>query len=142
MSSDDAILPNHWLELALQELQAARLLAKGAAWQQSFQHAGFALECALKYRIMRFHGLNRWPDRADKREFYTHDLPSLAEAAGLVPLLQQAVLMREPIGRAWMIAKDWRNEMRYDPKPFPQARGADMLWAVDEMRLVSWLLNL
>lgn len=87
-----------WRQKAEEELTASRVLADAGLWQQSFQHAGFAVECALKFRIMRGTGLNRWPDRAERRELYSHDLLKLAQLAGIESAISAALESGEPIG--------------------------------------------
>jgi hypothetical protein len=139
--SNQVIAPNDWLEKALQQLAAARALAERGLWADCYYHAGFALECALKYRIMVRNGWNRWPERGERRELYSHNLTELAYHADISHRLIVAFDADEPLARTWAIAKDWTNETRYDPRPFPRVRGEDMLWAVDEMGLVRWLLN-
>ncbi|MBN8892361.1 MAG: hypothetical protein J0H91_18925 [Rhodospirillales bacterium] len=140
--ADAYLAPQTWLDKALQECVAARLMAGAKLWAQCFYHAGFALECALKYRIMVANGWNRWPERNERRELYSHNLTELATQAGIIDHLLAAIKDGAPLGQTWLIAKDWSNETRYDPRPFPRRRGEDMLWAVDEMGLVTWLLNL
>lgn len=144
MPVDDAAGPSaeDWERKAYEELDAARLLLRGRHWQQAFHHAGFAVECALKCRIMRAERLNRWPDRSERRELYSHDLIALARIAGLDRAIQGALEAGDPVGLAWLIAKDWTNETRYDVKPFPEARARDMLEAVDGAGLLSWLMRL
>jgi hypothetical protein len=46
-------------------------------------HAGYALEFALKARIMRDEGLNRWPSYGERRELHTHNLMDLLTIARL-----------------------------------------------------------
>ena len=133
--------PDDWDLKARQELEAARALAKVSLWQQAFHRAGFALECALKYRIMRVRRMNRWPERQDARELYTHDIVALLLQSGLFEQALGDSYAASPRGIAWSIAKDWSNDIRYDPRPFPRQRAVDMLWAVDDMELVLWLLN-
>ncbi len=142
--NEDSISAEDWSRKALDEMTAARLLFAGRHWQQAFHHAGFALECALKCRIMLNRGLNRWPDRAERRELWSHDLILLARLAGLAGLeaeLLAALAEGCPLGHAWLIAKDWTNETRYDPRPFPEARARDMIQAIEEADLLSWLMR-
>ena len=107
---------------------------------QAFYHAGFSVECALKYRIMRVLRLNRWPDRDERRHLYVHDLSKLAVLAGLEADLAAQIAANTAIGLAWMVAKDWSVETRYDPAPFPPRRVADMMKAIEDMGLLEWLM--
>ena len=45
------------------------------------------------------------------------------------------------IGIAWSAAKDWSIGVRYDPKPFPPRRAADMVEAIGPRGLLEWLLK-
>ena len=45
------------------------------------------------------------------------------------------------VGLAWLVAKDWSVETRYDPMPFPPRRALDMLKAVGDMGLLEWLIR-
>lgn len=103
--------------------------------------AGLAVEQALKGLIMRRLGLNRWPARKDRPELYSHDLGALAQLAGIRERLQQAILMGEAIGTAWMVAKDFGINRRYpDGKAFPVRLGRDMVGAAGTPgELVEWL---
>jgi len=138
--TDPPLGANDWQEMALKEVQAARVLGQAGLWAQCFHHAGFAVECALKYRIMRRYGLNRWPGRHGNRRLYSHNLVELPSEAGLASILENAAASGTDNGISFLIAKDWSNETRYDPRDFPAIRAQDMLAAVDG-GLLSWLLQ-
>jgi hypothetical protein len=72
---------------------------------------------------------------------YSHNLIALAEAADLSGKLAEQVARETQIGNAWLIVKDWKNELRYASLPFPDIRGQDMLLAVHTMGLISWLID-
>lgn len=134
--------PDEWQELATDNLKAAQTLLATGHWQQAFYSAGFAVECALKCRIMRREGLNRWPERGERREVYSHRLTALAEVAGLQPfLLAEVYNDLTVLGLSWMVAKDWDNEIRYAPGAFPQVRARQMVEAVNDGGLLEWLLT-
>ena len=139
--SGDAIYLDDWLRRARDESSAAAVLLKSALWQQSYHHAGFSIECALKYRIMRNDRLNRWPDRTQRQELYIHDLAKLLRIAGLEQkmLADLASDPSAPHVQGWMIAKDWTNETRYDPRPFPERRARDLVDACNTLGLLAWL---
>jgi hypothetical protein len=137
----DDISAEHWRAKANEEVIAAQAMARAGLWAQSFYRAGFAVECALKFRIMRSEGLNRWPDKEDRRHLWTHNLQHLLEATGLQSHLLAAHESGDPIYRHWLVAKDWKIEIRYDPRPFPPARGRDMLDAIVDGGLIKWLMT-
>ena len=141
MSTPPATTASHWLEKALQERRAAQKMAEAELWAQAFYHGGFAIECALKFLIMRRHGWNAWPERTQRRDVFTHDLIFLAHEADVADQLADQLESRSEIGLAWLIAKDWKNELRYDPLPFPEVRARDMVTALDDRGLLSWLIN-
>lgn len=103
--------------------------------------AGQALEQALKGRIMRRLGLNRWPTRRERPEFYSHDLRELASHAGIIDLLEREVAQASELGRLWMIATDFDINRRYpDGNRFPVRLGRDMVDAAGGRNgLVVWL---
>jgi HEPN domain-containing protein len=137
----DPFTAHDWQSLALDELAAARTLAQARHWQPAYQHAGMAVECALKCAIMRKRGLNAWPDRSSARKLHVHDLRRLLLEAGLERQMLHEIAMVSPLGQAWAIAQDWRNEARYERRPFPEALARDMVWAAEEGGLVAWLIS-
>lgn len=141
MSGPAVILASDWERMARQQVETARVLALALQWGDAFYHSGFAVECALKLRIMRFERLNSWPDRTDRRELYVHDLSKLARVAGIEAVLLAEINAQSDIGLAWMVAQDWSVEVRYDPRPFPAQRGADMVEAVAAKGLLEWLMQ-
>lgn len=130
-----------WERMAREGLAAAETLAKGHHWQQAFYTAGMAVEFALKGRIMRVQRLNRWPERGERKELHTHALGELAKHAGLTNSLLLEIASQTPVGIAWLAAKDWSINVRYDPKPFPPRRAADMVEAVGQRGLLEWLMR-
>ncbi|MBR0560036.1 hypothetical protein [Neokomagataea anthophila] len=140
----DAQYADDWEALAKDERESARIMLAARKWKQAYHHAGIAAECALKYKIMRVHGMNCWPERRERREFYTHDIESLTELAGLDNHINIELLKatRDPHIDAWLIIKDWDINMRYHvPTAFPQALAESAVSAIDTMGLVQWLLK-
>ena len=84
--------------------------------------------------------MNRWPERRDNHRLFSHNLVTLAEEADVFVVMETAATERTSLGIAFLIAKDWTNETRYDPREFPEIRARDMLTAVDG-GLLSWLLK-
>ena len=140
-SLSDPQSPAEWEVLAWQELAAAETLAVGRHWQQAFYHAGVAVEFALKARIMRVQRLNRWPERTERKELHVHSLSELAKHADLTATLLAEVTAQTDIGICWLAVKDWSINVRYDPRPFPQRRAADMVAAVGKRGLLEWLVK-
>ena len=128
-----------WERLALDELATAEDLAMLRRWKAAFYHGGMAVEFGLKCRIMQVRRLNQWPDRGP---LHTHNLIDLIEHADLTQRLLEEVTNATDIGVAWSAAKDWSIGTRYDARPFPPRRGADMVEAVGRRGLLRWLLKL
>ena len=127
-----------WERMAREELNTASVLANARQWKAAYYHGGIAVEFALKCRIMRHRRLNQWPERG---ELHTHDLAKLSEHADLTNRLLAEIAGVTEIGIAWSAAKDWSIGMRYDPKPFPPRRAADMVEALGSRGLIEWLLK-
>lgn len=130
--------PDDWEREAHSYLNAALVLALSHP-RQVYVQAGTALECALKCRIMRGSGLNRWPSRAERREYYTHDLNELAKLAGLLERINEEIKYVTDIGIAWVTAKDFSMHSRYPNVPLAGRAVEDMLDAAG--RLVPWILE-
>lgn len=104
-----------WLALAEQHERAARsIMDDRLAAGQAVTHSAFAVECALKAYIWHTQRFNRWPDKHDRRDLYTHDLRSLKEIAGVV------VTSKDRHAPAWHILLQWDRDQGYDPKPTPR----------------------
>lgn len=80
-----------WAQEARESLRGVRLLAHAHLWRNAYMLDGLGVEQALKGRIMRHLGLNRWPSRKDRPDLYSHDLTDLARLAGLHELLETLV---------------------------------------------------
>lgn len=130
-----------WARGAHESIRDAQRLADARSWRNAYMLAGQALEQALKGRIMRRLGLNRWPTRRERPEFYSHDLRELASHAGIIGLLEREVAQASELGRLWMVAKDFDINRRYpDGNRFPVRLGRDMVDAAGGRNgLVVWL---
>ena len=116
MSSPDPITAETWEKKAHEQLRTAEILSQAHRWTDAFYHAGFAVECPLKCRIMRVQRLNQWPERG---VLHTHDLTKLADFAGLTDALLAEIASLSAMATAWQTAKDWNVGVRYDPGLFP-----------------------
>jgi HEPN domain-containing protein len=130
-----------WFAAARDALADSERLAAGHSWRNAYGLAGQAVELALKGVIMRRLGLNRWPSRQERREFYVHDLMALAELGQCRAELETAIAEGETVGTAWMLVKDYDINRRYpDHRPFPIKLGRDMVQAVGRDGLLEWLI--
>ncbi len=96
-----------------------------------------AVEFALKARVMRRSGVNRWPERSERRDLHGHDVAKSSEFAWVIPELSASLAIGGQLGLHWLAAKDWDSDVRCDPMEFPVARGRDLLSAVKEGGLVG-----
>lgn len=127
--------PSEWLSLVRQHEKVARLVAEDrVAAAQAYFHVGFATECALKAYIMWKERLNRWPDKGDRPELYTHDLRNLVEIAGIEPRTTDAT------GPSWAVVLQWDRAQGYDPNPMPRRVARSMIEAAfGENGVVTWI---
>ena len=104
-----------WLLLARQHEATARLAASDrVACGQAPFHCGLGLECTLKAYIMFAERLNRWPDRSERPELYSHDLRKLMAIAGL------RVTDADAIAPAWHVMSQWDRNQAYAPQRTPR----------------------
>lgn len=143
MSATDGPSADDWVRIAREHASDAHFLANGKRWRSAYMAAGIAVECALKGRIMRRQGMNRWPTRKERPELYSHDLGKLAVLAGMTERLENALASGDPMGIGWMIAKDFSINKRYPTnEPFPVRLGRDMVASTaGKNGLVEWLIK-
>lgn len=79
-------------------------------------HVGMSIECALKAAIMKVEGLNKWPEKGDPGNYWTHELPALRKKLGwkLEPT--------DAVAPAWAVVVTWTRsaDYTYNPKPMPK----------------------
>ncbi len=144
MTADEDLAAEDWERTAREYAAAARRLARmrPPMWRSAYHEAGLALECALKACIMRLHGLNHWPTRSRRPEFYTHDPDILLRLAGLEVAMPAEVDSETAIGLAWSVAKDFSINRRYpDGRAFPEKLAKGMEAAINARGLLEWLLT-
>lgn len=134
---DDPLTTEDWIKKSKENLKAARVLSRAGLENKAFLDAGMAVECSLKYAVMRAAGLNSWPTHNERRELHTHDLPALARIAGLEPRFLKEVEQVTSLGLAWMVVKDWKVGTRYSMRSFPKVRSRQMIKAAEEV--TQWL---
>lgn len=137
------VTPADWAAVAREHERDATILANAGSWRNAYGLAGLAVECALKYCIMRRRALDVWPARRAQPDFYSHDLGRLASLARLRPAIEAAGADGAPVEAAWIVAKDFAIARRYaDGQPFPAALGRDMVAAsCGTEGLVEWLIR-
>jgi len=95
------------IELRLQE---AKLLLDNQQWDGAYYLAGYAVEYALKVKIIALlMGSNAFPERRDAESFYRHSLKDLRQLAKL----QEEMDADTAVNDHWTFVKDWSEQSRY-----------------------------
>jgi HEPN domain-containing protein len=95
------------MELRLKE---AGLLLEKRDWDGAYYLAGYAVEFALKVRIIsNLMKSDSFPDKKLAESFYRHELTLLRKLAGLDDDMDKDVAVR----LQWDIVKDWSEQTRY-----------------------------
>jgi hypothetical protein len=131
---------DEWLELCRRyrgdALALRDILRPDGAWM----NAGFAVECCLKAAIMKKEGLNRWPDRFDDPDLWTHDLRVLFKRLGIDQLTFDP---KNPIAPTLKTVLDWRREHGYSVGKVPLKFAKDICEAAfGSNGVVEWLAGL
>lgn len=92
-------------------LTEAKLLLDHKHWDGADYLAGYAVEFALKVRIIvQLMRSDSFPDRKLAENCYKHDLTLLRRLAGL-----EADMDADPaVGPQWDVVKDWSEQSRYE----------------------------
>lgn len=115
---------DEWQRLCRTRLQDAEVLVKSGRFDAAYYLMGYAVECALKARVVRLLE-GYFPPR---QSLYTHDLERLLDAAGLKEIFKKKTEEDRVFRNQWETVKDWREESRYDT--YDQKAANDMLTAV------------
>jgi len=91
-------------------MKEAKLLLNEKDWDGAYYLVGYAVEFALKIRIIsQLMQSDSFPDKKLAENFYKHDLTTLRKLAGLdVEMDNDAA-----VGPQWDIVKDWSEQSRY-----------------------------
>lgn len=82
-SPSDLTVEAWWSRVESKRAVAVAMVDDRAHCREAWQATGHAVEFALKAVIMKRERLNRWPDKEDRPELYTHDLRTLLGIAAL-----------------------------------------------------------
>lgn len=114
---------DEWKRLTQCRLDDAAVLLRNERYDASYYLAGYAVECALKARIVSvLEGY--FPPR---QGLYIHDLEKLLEAARLEKVFVDKSKMDAQFADQWETVKDWSEESRYDTQD--RRAAGDMLKA-------------
>ena len=91
-------------------LKEAKLLLDQKDWEGAYYLVGYAIEFALKIRIIaQLMKSDSFPDKKLAENFYKHDLTVLRNLAGLNDEMENDATVRPQ----WKIVKDWSEQSRY-----------------------------
>ncbi|PYD77343.1 hypothetical protein CFR80_18165 [Komagataeibacter oboediens] len=142
--SDSSVLyRDDWVINARRKFASAEILFDAGQYQEAFELAGIAVECALKAKLMKMHGWNAWPGRNHKPPIEIHDLQKLCRMCGAWDELQE-ILNSTPdhdLIHAWGVVNSWRVNVRYKSGSFPAPLARDIVSAVGDKGLLEWLLK-
>lgn len=103
--------------------------------REAWMASGAAVEFALKARIMSKERMNRWPDRTDAPELYTHDIKALVERAD-IPTRELPPLVRS----SFRTVIGWNRYRDYEATRMPREEARSMYQAAfGEEGVVEWL---
>jgi hypothetical protein len=124
---------DEWLQLCRQHRSAATTLRDARQPNESWNHAGFALEAA----IMKKEGLNRWPSTAKAPHLWTHDLAYLANRLGIS---YQTFDPRDRAAASWKLGLEWQRGHGYAVEKVPMKFAEQMCEAAfGSNGVVEWL---
>jgi len=126
---------DEWWQLAAQHEASARILIDNKITAaQGYSHVGFAVEAALKAYICKKERFNRWPDRKDAPELYTHNLLKLSEKADII------IDTKSPYAPCWRLIFRWQRAQGYHYGTMPKKVARDFYEAAfGEYGVVEWL---
>jgi HEPN domain-containing protein len=91
-------------------MMEAKLLLDQKDWDGAYYLVGYAVEFALKIRIIsQLMKSDRFPDKKLAENFYKHELALLRNLAGLDDEMDNDAAVRDQ----WKTVKDWSEQSRY-----------------------------
>jgi HEPN domain-containing protein len=97
-------------KLMVLRLKEAELLLRHRDWDGAYYLAGYAVEFALKIRVIaQLMKSNSFPDKKLAENFYKHELTLLRKLAELDDEMDNDVA----VSPQWDIVKDWSEQTRY-----------------------------
>ena len=108
--------------LAHERVRDADVLLQAGQWSGAYYLAGYAVECALKACIARLTNLHDYPDKAFAVKCFTHNIETLVDAADLIEVRNAELQANVPLGKNWILVKNWNESSRYSMWSEAQAR--------------------
>ncbi len=115
-------------------MSEAKLLLDQKDWDGAYYLAGYAVEFALKVRIIsQLMKSDSFPGRKQAEIFYKHELTLLRTLADLDDEMKKDA----SVTLQWDIIKDWSEQSRYEVgRMEPEARG---LYDAIEKEVLPWI---
>ena len=110
---------DEWEQLASEKVKRAEANRERDR-KLAYDEYGYAVERSLKATIMRKKGLNRWPDRTDRPELYTHSLSTLLKETGLFQRFCRDRRQNGRLRQNWLVVKDWAPSRYRMQQPSPE----------------------
>jgi HEPN domain-containing protein len=101
---------DEWRKLCEVRIEDAEVLLRNGRYDAAYYLAGYAVECALKARIVRLLE-GYFPP---KQTLYIHSLTKLLDAAELEEIFVEKSKGDPMFGAQWKTVKDWSEGTRYD----------------------------
>ena len=115
-------------------MKEAKLLLSNNEWDGAYYLAGYAVEFALKARIVaQLMNSDCFPDKKFAENFYKHDLTLLRKLSGL----EDDMKKDQVVSQQWDIVKDWSEQSRYESGKQSQ-QAVDLLEAI-EKGVLPWI---
>ncbi len=128
-------------KLARLRLEEAETLYRAELYDGVVYLSGYCIECALKARICKLLGVNKYPDSGNLRRAYAaHDLTQLL-LAGLESKIGPG---NTELFNNWSVAAKWDPESRNEsPGKYSKADALEILEAVRSRRngVLTWLMK-
>jgi len=108
-----------WQQIAEEKLLAADALLAASQWSAAYYLAGYAVECGLKSCILNRVASNPgviFEKKTFSQNCWTHDLATLVDLAGLMPVLDAATASAAALKANWGTVCQWSEETRYQRK--------------------------
>lgn len=121
-------------------MKEAKVLLDRKCYEGAYYLAGYAVECALKACIARRTLAHDFPPKPQVvREYYQHDIGSLAKLAHLEPELNKRLSMVQ-FSANWALVIEWSEQGRYETH-IDSKKARDLYRAISNSRsgVLVWL---
>ena len=131
---------SEWFSLCDRKLADIQALVTHGSADGAYQILAEAAECAAKGAIMRREGMNRWPDKDERPDLYSHNLVELFAASSLLDCIRDKNLTSRETRICYGTLKGLHLR-RYERRGMPRktVRGLIEAFTNDGYGLLQWL---